>query len=112
MFIKITNDKYSLNREKYDYETHLDGFCVLVTSLESKIENIFSIFKRYWQIEENFWGMTTNFKARPVSHYKIYRIEGHFLICFLARIFQVLIFLTEPIEIHFAEILSFLFYPH
>lgn len=81
----------SLNEEKIREEAMYDGFYAVVTNLEAEANEIASINKNRWQIEECFRIMKSEFKARPVYVRNDARIKAHFLTCFLAlSVYRVL----------------------
>lgn len=65
-------------------EAKYDGYYAVTTNLEDNEQDIIAINHNRWKIEDCFRLMKTDFKSRPVYHYKDERIETHFLICFLA----------------------------
>ena len=70
----------SLVKEEEKY----DGYYAVTTNLSDNEQDILTINHNRWKIEDCFRLMKTDFKSRPVYHYKDERIEAHFLICFLA----------------------------
>lgn len=77
---------YSLNQDAIDEEAKYDGFYAVTTNIDGDVNEIISINKRRWQIEECFRIMKTDFDARPVYLQLKDRIEAHFLICYLALV--------------------------
>lgn len=72
-------------------EAKYDGYYAVTTNLIDNEQDIIAINHNRWKIEDCFRLMKTDFKSRPVYHYKDKRIESHFLICFLALlIFRLL----------------------
>lgn len=66
-------------------EEKYDGFYAVCTNIDDMdVEQIVSINKRRWEIEECFRIMKTEFKARPVYLRKEDRIKAHFLTCFIS----------------------------
>lgn len=65
-------------------EEKYDGYYAVTTNLVDNEMDIIAINHNRWKIEDCFRMMKTDFKTRPVYHYKDDRIESHFLICFLA----------------------------
>lgn len=64
-----------------------DGFYAITINLEDdNIRNIIKISERRWQIEECFWIMKSDFKARSAYLHNEDRIKAHFLICFISLI--------------------------
>lgn len=79
-----SNEKYTLDLDKINYEEQFDGFYAVATSLDKDYKEIVKILKRRWQIEESFRILKTNLKARPVFHSREDRIKTHFMICYVA----------------------------
>lgn len=90
-FIKVVNGKFEIDYQKLEEEKRYDGFYGIVTNLDREPYEIIKIVKSRWQIEDCFKIMKTNFKSRPVYHYKHERILAHFIICFIALlVFRIL----------------------
>jgi transposase len=94
----ITNDgevaenvRYGFNEELLSEEVMYDGFYGVCTNLEDDAQEVVSINRRRWEIEECFRIMKHEFKARPVFLSRDDRIKAHFLTCFIALIvFRIL----------------------
>lgn len=87
----ITNSKLLFDEELLAKEKQFIGYYGLTTNLKDKVQDIVSINHNRWKIEESFRIMKTDFKSRPVFHYKDDRIKAHFLTCYLALlIFRLL----------------------
>lgn len=70
---------------KYERDVALDGYYALVTSeLEMPDEEIIERYRGLWKIEESFKVLKSDLEGRPVYVRREDRIEGHFLICFVA----------------------------
>ncbi|SDB69475.1 transposase [Butyrivibrio sp. INlla16] len=66
-------------------EEMYDGFYAVCTNLDdARVDEVISINKKRWEIEECFRIMKTDFKARPVFLQREDRIKAHFLTCFIA----------------------------
>lgn len=78
--------KLSLNYELINNEARFDGFYAVCTNLEDDVNQIVSINKLRWQIEECFRIMKHELKVRPVFLSRDDRILAHFTTCFLALI--------------------------
>lgn len=71
--------------DKYERDLALDGHYALVTSeLEMSDEEIIERYRGLWKIEESFKVLKSDLEGRPVYVRREDRIEGHFLICFVA----------------------------
>lgn len=76
--------EYVLDAEKIAEEEKYDGYYAVATNLEDRAQDILSISRKRYQIEECFRIMKTNFTGRPINHRLPNRIKSHFLICFTA----------------------------
>lgn len=87
----ITKHTLSYDESIAKEEERYDGYYAVTTNLEGNESDIIAINHNRWKIEDCFRLMKTDFKSRPIYHYKDERIEAHFLICFLALlIFRLL----------------------
>ncbi len=75
------------DEERLKEDEKYDGYYVIVTSEYKKSnEEILSIYKGLWQIEEAFRASKSDMEARAVYLSKQDRIEAHFLTCFIALV--------------------------
>ena len=81
---EICKSNLLFDEELVNEEAKYDGYYAVTTNLEDNEQDIIAINHNRWKIEDCFRLMKTDFKSRPVYHYKDERIEAHFLICFLA----------------------------
>ena len=81
-----SNELYALNTETIVAEEAYDGFYAVCTNLEGSAQEIIRINQRRWEIEECFWIMKSEFKARPVYLSREDRIKAHFTTCFMSLI--------------------------
>lgn len=77
---------YTLNQDAIDDEAKYDGIYAVCTNLEDDVKDIIAVNRRRWEIEESFRIMKSDFKSRPIYHYKDEMITAHFITCFLALI--------------------------
>ena len=83
--INKSNISLLINQSKIDEDLKYCGYNMLITSeINYKDEEICSIYKNLWRIEESFRILKTNLVARPVYVSKQNNIYGHFLICYVA----------------------------
>lgn len=75
---------YTLNQKMISQEERFDGFYAVCTDLEAPAMEILRVNSRRWMVEDCFRIMKTGFEARPVYLQRDDRIQGHFLVCFLA----------------------------
>jgi len=101
-------DVYYINEAVIAQEEVYDGFYAVCTNLDdtASADEIVSINKQRWQIEECFRIMKHDFLARPVFLSRDDRIKAHFMTCFIALILYRL--LEKQLENKYtpAEILS------
>ena len=91
---EITDKKTILEfeQEKYERDTALDGYYTLVTSeLEMSEEDVVERYRGLWKIEESFRVIKSDLEGRPVYVRREDRVEGHFLICFVALLLSRLL---------------------
>jgi len=74
----------SLNEAAIAKEEKYDGFYGVCTNLEEDVHTILKINRGRWEIEESFRILKSEFRARPVHHWKENRIKAHFTTCFLS----------------------------
>lgn len=79
-----TDEKSFIDQAVIDKEEKYDGYYGISTNLVGDIEQILSIVKGRWQIEESFRIMKSDFLARPVELSREDRIKSHFTICFIS----------------------------
>ena len=77
------------DKKKYARDQELDGYYVLISSeVELSEAEIIEKYRGLWKIEESFKVMKSDLEGRPVHVRRNDRVEGHFLICFLALLFS------------------------
>jgi transposase len=82
-------DKLSktLNQEKIENDAMYDGyFCIITSELDYDYKKIMEVYGGLWRIEESFRITKSNLEVRPIYVSKESRINGHFLICYVALI--------------------------
>ena len=78
--------------DKYEQDLALDGYYALVTSeLDMPNEEIIERYRNLWKTEDSFKVLKSNLEGRPVYVRREDRIEGHFLVCFVALLFSRII---------------------
>lgn len=83
--IKDKKVMLEFEKEKYERDLALDGYYALVTSeIDMTDEEIIDRYRGLWKIEESFKVIKSDLEGRPVYVRLEDRIEGHFLICFVA----------------------------
>jgi len=80
---------FSLALDKIENDAKFDGYYAIQTSEKSmSATDVMDAYHTLWKIEESFRVMKTTLELRPVYHYKPSRIEGHFVVCFLAFLME------------------------
>ena len=76
---------WELALEKITQEARFDGYYGIQTSEKSMAPvDIMDAYHTLWKIEESFRVMKSTLEVRPVYHWTQKRIEGHFVVCYLA----------------------------
>jgi transposase len=82
------NLTYTLNQEKIDQESSLDGCYIIYTNVSDELMTAYETVKNYkslMQVEQAFRSMkTVHLELRPVYHKTDDRIKCHVFICMLA----------------------------
>ncbi len=79
--LKVTG----IDEEKVKEEAKWDGYYAVITdNTELTAEEVFSMYKTQWKIEECFRILKTDLEARPVYVWTDDHIYGHFVLCYLA----------------------------
>jgi hypothetical protein len=72
-----------------------DGYHAIETNdTEMSREQLLAVYRQLWRIEESFRVMKTTLETRPVFHWTPRRIQGHFVLCFLAFLLERTLELT------------------
>jgi transposase len=80
---------YYLDEAKMEHDAMFDGYYAIQTSEKNlRAKDVMEAYHTLWKIEESFRIMKTTLELRPVYHYKRERIEGHFVVCFLAFLME------------------------
>lgn len=86
-------DSYYIDEEMIKKEEQYDGYYAIATNLDARkdCKGIVEINSKRYKIEDCFRVLKTNFKARPVNHWKEERIIAHFMTCYTALLIYRLI---------------------
>jgi len=91
-YIKKSEDsevKWELDEKTLERDKKFDGYYAIQTSeLSMSSTEILNSYHTLWKIEESFRIMKTTLETRPVFHWTVKRIKGHFVICFLAFLME------------------------
>jgi transposase len=80
---------FTLAVGKIEQDALFDGYYAIQTSEKSmNATEVMDAYHTLWKIEESFRIMKTTLELRPVYHFKPKRIEGHFMVCFLAFLME------------------------
>lgn len=88
--IEINEDKkFELDEDKIKEDEKWDGFYGIETNCVFKdATQIVNYYHSLWMIEEAFRIFKTHLEARPMFHWTEKRIKGHFMLCFIAFLFE------------------------
>ena len=83
--IKGAKVKYSFNETKFNEDSKLDGYYSIITSEKDLTDKeVIEKYRGLTKIEDSFRILKSDLDGRPVNVWTKPRIEGHFLICFIA----------------------------
>lgn len=86
---KSEKEEFRLNERAIERDKNFDGYYTIQTSLEEmKPEEILDAYHTLWKIEESFRIMKSTLQIRPIFHWTKKRIEGHFVVSFLAFLLE------------------------
>ena len=75
---------YSIDNDIIKEEEKYDGYYGVTTNLNGDVEEILSISKNRWEIEENFRILKSDFESGDIYLSRKDRITAHFLTCFIS----------------------------
>jgi len=74
-----------LDEAKIEADARYDGYYVIETShLDIHPIDVLEIYHNLWKVEESFRVMKSTMQVRPIFHWTPRRIEGHFVMSFIA----------------------------
>jgi len=80
---------WELAIEKIEQDAKFDGYYGIQTSeCNMSATDVIDAYHTLWKIEESFRIMKSTMEVRPIFHWKPKRIEGHFVVCFLAFLME------------------------
>ena len=80
---------FELDIDKIERDARFDGYYAIQTSEKAMdATEIMDAYHTLWKIEESFRIMKSTLEIRPVYHSAKTRIEGHFVVCFLAFLME------------------------
>jgi transposase len=78
-----------LDEEKIADDQIYDGYYAIQTSETNlSVEQVLDAYHSLWKIEESFRITKSTLEVRPIFHWTEKRIEGHFVIAFLAFLLE------------------------
>jgi transposase len=87
--IKERSKVIGLNEAKIDSDAQWDGYYgIQFSNPKLKNDEVLSAYHQLWRIEQSFRIMKTTLKTRPIFHWTKSRIEGHFMLCFIAFLLE------------------------
>lgn len=81
----LDSENWTIDEEKIQAAARYDGYYAVITNhLALGTEQISTIYRGLWKIEESFRVLKTDLRARPVFVWTDDHIHGHFAICFIS----------------------------
>lgn len=78
-----------LDEEKIKAEALWDGYYGIETNQTNmNASEIIDVYHQLWKIEESFRVLKSTMRTRPIFHWTPKRIEGHFVVCFIAFVLE------------------------
>lgn len=85
----INAEEAELDEEKIEFDSRWDGFYGVETSDQNLSSGqVLDSYKKLWKIEESFKILKSHLEARPVFHWTKTRIIGHFVLSYIAFLFE------------------------
>ena len=83
--MEVVTDGAVLDERKIEQAAMFDGYYAVVTDREAlTTEQVMSIYRGQWKIEESFRILKTDLQARPVFVWDDNHIKGHFAMCYIS----------------------------
>ena len=86
--IEITKMKAVLDENYIKEQAELDGYYLIEYLGNMAEKEVIDIYHTQWKMEEDFRVMKTNLEARPTFVWSENSVKGHFVICYMALVFQ------------------------
>ena len=88
-YITTETGKSQLNTNKISEDAKWDGYYGIETNNESLAPNaIARVYNFLWKIEESFRLLKSHLEVRPIFHWTPQRIEGHFVLSYIAFLIE------------------------
>jgi transposase len=85
----LNTTTYTLDADKIKQDERFDGYYAIQTSEKTMTaQAVMAAYQTLWKIEESFRIMKSTLEVQPVFHSRPKRIEGHFVVCFLAFLME------------------------
>ena len=98
------NSKIKIDEDKVSAAAQWDGLHGVLTNIEgANHQEILSLYRRLWVIEESFRINKSTLEMRPIYHYISRRIKAHVLLCYIT--FALCRYVQKKISMRY-EILS------
>lgn len=83
---------YRIDQERILRDKQWDGYYGMLCSRHDYSEKeVIAAYHQLWKIEESFRVLKSTMKTRPIYHWTPKRIEGHFVLCFIAFLLERLL---------------------
>jgi hypothetical protein len=83
--IDLDGQEFAIDEGRVNEAARYDGYYAVVTDrLDLTTEEVMTIYRGQWKIEESFRVLKTDLRARPVFVWTDEHIKGHFVMCYLA----------------------------
>jgi len=80
---------WKLAVERIEQDSKFDGYYGIQTSEKNlTATDVMEAYHTLWKIEESFRIMKSTMEVRPIFHWTPKRIEGHFVVCYLAFLME------------------------
>jgi len=83
------NATYEVDAGLIARDERFDGYYAIQTSEKNlTVSEVVEAYRNLWKIEDSFRLMKSTLEVRPIFHWTPRRIEGHFVVCFLAFLME------------------------
>lgn len=83
--------KYSINKEKWEYEKQIAGKFLLITNTNTEPNEAMKSYKQLQTVENAFDEIKNFLDIRPIYHWKERRVKAHTFICVLSFLIECII---------------------
>lgn len=83
--MELDTENWRIDEKRIEEAARYDGYYAVITNnLERTTEEVVSIYRGLWKIEESFRVLKTDLRACPVFVWSDEHIKGHFAMCFVS----------------------------